>query len=275
MANNTESAKEGTAETFRVGVRVPSFNPDDPTLWFAQIEGQFMLSNIVRDETKYYYVLAQLETQYSSEVRDIIINPPETGKYAKLREELIKRLSASQEKKTKQLLMHEELGDRKPSQFLRHLQQLAGPNVPTDFIRTIWANRLPTNLQTVLASQVKMSLEDLAELADRINDIVPTANQVASTSAASAAVTSTSDSDLKMQVAELTRKVEAMSTELFRRSRRDSGGRGSYRNRSRSRSRSRSQDHPHCWYHYTFRERARKCIQPCSYKSENNQGSRQ
>lgn len=273
--DDTELAKEGTAETFRVGVRVPPFNPDDPTLWFAQIEGQFVLSNILRDETKYYYVLAQLEPQYSSEVRDLIVTPPDTGKYAKLKAELIKRLSASQERKTKQLLMHEELGDRKPSQFLRHLQQLAGPNAPNDFIRTIWANRLPTNLQTILASQVNMEIEDVAELADRINDIAPAANQVASTSAKSAAVTTTSDSDLKMQVAELTRKIEVMSTELYRRSRRDSKGRDSYRNRSRSRSRSRPHDHPHCWYHYRFRERARKCIKPCNYKPENNHGSRQ
>lgn len=267
--------KEGTAETFRVGVRVPPFNPDDPTLWFAQIEGQFILSNIVRDETKYYYVLSHLETQYSTAVRDVIVSPPETGKYEKLKAELIKRLSASQERKTKQLLMHEELGDRKPSQFLRHLQHLAGPDVPSDFIRMIWANRLPTYLQTMLAAQVNMNLEDAADLADRVNDIMPATNQVASTSAASAAVTGTGDSDLKNQVAELTRQIEVMSTDLYRRSRRDSYASNSHRNRGRSRSSSHPPDHPHCWYHYRFREKARKCIKPCTYKAENYQGSRQ
>jgi hypothetical protein len=33
--------------------------------------------------------------------------------------------------------MHEEMGDRKPSQFLRHLKSLA-PEVPDDFLRSIW-----------------------------------------------------------------------------------------------------------------------------------------
>ncbi|GBP33839.1 hypothetical protein EVAR_20950_1 [Eumeta japonica] len=97
-------------ETFRVGLRVPPFDPDDPTLWFAQIE--------------------------------------ETGKYDKLKTELVKWLSVSQERKIKQLLMHEELGDRKPSQFLRHLKSLAGPTVLEDFLRTIWSSRLATNLKT-------------------------------------------------------------------------------------------------------------------------------
>ncbi|XP_013196778.2 uncharacterized protein LOC106139819 [Amyelois transitella] len=166
-------------ESCRVAVRSPAFNPADPELWFAQLEGQFTLSNITTDSTKYYYVLSQLEPQHTAEVRDIIVSPPATGKYEKLKAELIRRLSASQERKTKQLLMHEELGDRKPSQFLRHLQYLAGTNVPTDFIRTIWASRLPTNLQTIVASQSSMELEAVAQLADQINDIVPVTGQVA------------------------------------------------------------------------------------------------
>ncbi|XP_022836999.1 uncharacterized protein LOC111364384, partial [Spodoptera litura] len=162
-------------ESYRVGVRTPPFNPSDPELWFALLEGQFVLSSITADATKFYYVLAQLEPQHSAEIRDLVVNPPNTNKYETLKTELVRRLSASQEKRIKQLLMHEEIGDRKPTAFLRHLQHLAGENVPKEFIRTIWASRLPTHLQTCIAAQqTKMSLEDLAELADRVNDVVPT-----------------------------------------------------------------------------------------------------
>ncbi|XP_028042551.1 uncharacterized protein LOC114252246 [Bombyx mandarina] len=167
--------------TYRVGVKTPKFNPEDPELWFAQLEGQFTLSNISADATKFYYVLSQLEPQHAAEIRELIVSPPASNKYETIKNELIRRLSASQEKKIKQLLMHEEMGDRKPTQFLRHLQLLAGENVPSDFIRTIWASRLPTHLQTCIAAQqTKMSLEDLAELADRVNDVVPVTMQVAS-----------------------------------------------------------------------------------------------
>ena len=216
---------------YRVGIKTPAFNADDPQLWFAQLEGQFILSNITADATKFYHVLAQLEPPHSAQVRDLIVNPPTTGKFEKLKAELIKRLSASQELKMKQLLMHEELGDRKPTQFLRHLQQLAGPTVPEDFIRSIWCNRLPANLQTIVAMQSNSSLEEIAELVDRINDIVPVTTQVAATSTRVPEQVATTDSNnsaveaLTQTVAELTRKMDVMSAQL--------------RNRT-SRSRSRS-----------------------------------
>lgn len=280
--NASTAANPAVVETCRVGVRAPPFNPDDPELWFAHIEGQFILSGISADATKFYFVLAQLEPQHTAEVRDLVVSPPATDKYEKLKSELIKRLSASQERKIKQLLMHEELGDRKPTQFLRHLQHLAGVTVPTDFIRTIWASRLPTHLQTCIAAQEsKMKLEDLAELADRINDIVPAtaqvSGQVASTSTMShtgpTAATGTTTLDiLAKTVAELSRRVETMSMEL-RQSRPQTRFSGQ-RSRNHSRSRSRPKDHPLCWYHYRFGNRARKCIQPCTFKkAENSQGS--
>nr|XP_032524332.1 uncharacterized protein LOC116775562 [Danaus plexippus plexippus] len=142
--------------TYRVGVRSPPFNAEDPLLWFAQLEGQFVLSNIT-DSTKFYYVLAQLESQHSAEVRDLIVNPPTTGKYEKLKKELIKRLSASQERKIKQLLMHEDLGDWKPTQFLRHLRQLAGPTVPADFIRSIWSTVIKNTIGHKMSDQYRKS----------------------------------------------------------------------------------------------------------------------
>lgn len=286
-ASTTATAPVPVAETYRVGVKVPIFNPDDPELWFAQLEGQFSLSRISEDSTKFYYVLAQLEPQHIAEVRDLVVTPPSTGKYEKLKAELIRRLSASQERKTKQLLMHEELGDRKPTQFLRHLQHLAGPSVPSDFIRTIWASRLPTHLQTCIAAQqAKMSLEDMAELADRIIEIVPAtmevigpangrvASQVASTSSQSTVPGSVLD-NLVHTVAELSKRVESLSMNYHRQSRSHSRHTKDRAHRhSKSRSRSRPQDHPHCWYHYRFGDRARKCIQPCSFKKEGNfQGS--
>lgn len=272
----TNSADVQLGETNRVGVRTPAFNPSDPELWFAQIEGQFILSNITADATKFYYVLAQLEPQHSAEIRDLVVNPPSTNKYETLKTELIRRLSASEERKIKQLLMHEEIGDRKPTPFLRHLQHLAGENVPKEFIRTIWASRLPTHLQTCIAAQqTKMTLEDLAELADRVNDVVPATmaltspapSQVASTSTPGTAADSAIE-QLTRTVAELSRRLETMSTELHKRSHSRSRSRSNYNRRSRSNSR--SKDHPYCWYHYRYGERARKCTQPCSHKKAEN-----
>lgn len=157
----------------RIAVRPPPFWPEEPTVWFAQLEGNFNLAGIKDDDTKYYYVQSTLEHRYAAEVKDIIVSPPAKNKYEKLKSELIKRLSASREKEVQQLLIHEKLGDRRPSQFLRHLQHLAGPNVPKDFLKTIWTSRLPSSIQTVIASQPQSDLDALADLADKVHDIVP------------------------------------------------------------------------------------------------------
>ncbi|CAF4935385.1 unnamed protein product [Pieris macdunnoughi] len=117
------------------------------------------------------------------------------------------RLSASREKELTQLLMHEELGDRRPSAFLRHLQHLAGPSIPDDFIKTVWTSRLPGNIQIVVASQPESSLSALADLADKVHDLVPPAPQVAATDA----VPNSIIEKLSREIAELSRQVQALS----------------------------------------------------------------
>jgi hypothetical protein len=106
-------------------------------VWFAQLEGQFALSSITQDATKFYYVISHLENKYAAEVEDVITNPPPTGRYEKIKAQLIRRLSLSEDQRVRQLLMHEKMGDRRPTQFLRHLRTLAGPSVLSDFLRTL------------------------------------------------------------------------------------------------------------------------------------------
>lgn len=197
-----------------------------------------------------------------------MINPPPTEKYVKLKQELIKRLSASREKKVHQLLMHEELGNRKPSQFLRHLQSLAGPAVPNDFLQTIWSSRLPSNIQTLIASQPASSLEE---------DIVSPLHQTGATSAPGPSMHS-----MALEIAELKDAVKSLTTQLNRwshsrehsrdYSREHSRGRTREHSRRRlsSRSSSNYQRHPLCWYHFKFGANARKCITPCDFKSSGN-----
>lgn len=247
---------------FRVGVRPPPFWPEEPAVWFSQLEGNFILSGIKDDDTKFYYVTSTLEHRYAAEVKDIIVSPPNTGKYDRLKTELIKRLSASREKEVKQLLMHEELGDRRPSQFMRHLQRLAGPTVPDEFIRTIWTSRLPTALQPIIVSQKTSDLQALADLADSVHEIVPSTPQV---SAASASNETTLQS-MARQISELSRQVKALSSR-DRRSR--SRPRRGSTDRNTTRSQSNYRKFPVCWYHSKHGKKANFCTKPCDYKPEN------
>jgi len=82
-------------------------------------------------------------------------------------------VSLSEEQRVHQLLMHKEMGDRRPTQFLQHLRTLASPSVPSDFLRTLWANRLPPNIQAIIAMQAKVSLDNVAQLVDKIAEVTP------------------------------------------------------------------------------------------------------
>ena len=64
------------------------------------------------------------------------------------------------------------MGDSKPSQFLGHLKRLA-PDVPKDFLRSIWFSRLPPNIQTILAGQDGGNLDTASQMANRIAEVAP------------------------------------------------------------------------------------------------------
>uniref|UniRef100_A0A6P7HI44 Uncharacterized protein LOC114349089 n=1 Tax=Diabrotica virgifera virgifera TaxID=50390 RepID=A0A6P7HI44_DIAVI len=179
------------------------------------------------------YIVANLETVYISEVRDIIVSPPATERYVKLKSELIKRLSAYQQQKIKRLLEHQELGDRRPSQFLRHLQSLAGTIVPDNIVKSLWLGRLPSSTQAILATQAKASLDAVAELADTISEAIAPSVHI---SEVSNARESTIDkltaelAEMKIQLASLS-QAQAQTT-TYRPNRSNSRGRPYPRDRS-------------------------------------------
>ncbi|CAK1597767.1 unnamed protein product [Parnassius mnemosyne] len=245
-SNSSTGDKE--AVLCRVGIKMPSFWPEKPTLWFAQLDCQFAVANITSDVTKYYHVISVLDPKIAAEVEDLIIRPPANEKYDTLKRELIARLSASRSEQIKQLLMNEELGDRKPSQFLRHIRSLAGSGL----------------LQTIVAMQDNFPLDQLAQLADKVAEVTP------HTSAQQVASTSTSDSspafeDLNRKIDALTKRLDEMSTARGRRDFPKRRSKSSSRRRSQSRSRSRADGQRYCWYHFIYGEKAAKCIKPCKY----------
>ncbi|XP_049886796.1 uncharacterized protein LOC126381344 [Pectinophora gossypiella] len=229
----------------RVAIRLPSFYPENPAMWFALVEAQFEMQGIKADSTKFFSVLRELDLRTAREIRDIITNPPQAEKYEKLKSELIKRLSFSREQKMRQLLTTEELGDRKPSQFLRHLRALAVDGVGEEFLRSLWCNRLPLHIQAILASQATTPLDELATLADQIYEVVPSPSyqkQVASAESFEGmmqrleqTITTRIQQELAQQIAQLNVSSEG------RTSRRTFHGRNS-RSNNRSRSRGRSQN---------------------------------
>ena len=67
------------------------------------------------------YIVASLSPEFPTKVRDLILKPPTENAYDKLKEQLIKRTTASEQRRLQQLFNSEELGDRKPTQLLQRM----------------------------------------------------------------------------------------------------------------------------------------------------------
>jgi hypothetical protein len=170
------------------------------------------------------------------------------------------------------------MGDRKPSQFLRHLKRLA-PDVPDDFLRTIWASRLPPHVQAILAAQTEGSLDSASHLPDRICEVTPHPTTAGTCEVAplpaTASISPSTPADISRlleRIEELTRQVAALHESHARKHPRPSS-RSSNRRRNTTPQNSPSRQGM-CWYHRRFGENARKCNLPCSHQQGNSTSSR-
>ena len=161
-----------------LAIKLPPFWPADPQIWFAQVEAQFATCQIMQQRAMFDYVFSNLspEYTYATEIRDLILKPSVENPYNKIKEQLIKQTAASEQRRLQQLFSTEELGDPKPTQLLRRLQQLAGDTPGfTDgkFLHELFLQRLPVNVPMVLASTRDYTpIQDLAQLADKIIEVV-------------------------------------------------------------------------------------------------------
>ena len=168
------------AEAAAVSIKLPPFWPADSQLWLMQVEAQFAIRNIVSQQTKFYHIVGSLSPEVATEVRDIILHPDADAPYDKLKEALLKRTAVSEQKRLQELLNQEEIGDRKPSQVLRRMQQLAGgQEFDKKLMRSLFLSKLPKSVQQIVAAAGdQIEITELANMADSILDITSEHNQV-------------------------------------------------------------------------------------------------
>ena len=157
-----------------MSIKLPPFWPTDPQVWFTQVEAQISTRHITNRQTCFVYIVAVLAPEFVTEVRDLLLAPLDTEPYNILKVQLIQRTATSEQLRLQQLLTAEELGDKKPSQLLRQMQQLlgdAGPKPDNKFLRQLLLQCLPSQVRMVLASAGEMSLEALAQLSDKIAEV--------------------------------------------------------------------------------------------------------
>jgi len=249
------------AHVDRMGVRLPEFA--DPEAWFLMMENNFRAAGVVADLSKYMYVVTAVASRHIDQLRDILTHPSTEHQYAFLKAEVIRRLDQAREHK-RLFLEGEEMGDRRPSHFLRRLRNLAGDMANEELLRTVWLGRLPASLRVQLADRTDYHLDRLAETADLIMD---------ATQATAPRIAETAKPPWKSDVEQNTDRIAALE-EKMQSVEAVGGPRGGKSNAQRyARPRPRPQPRPRsgdpaadgvCWYHRKFGSTARRCELPCS-----------
>jgi hypothetical protein len=157
---------ENSASVNAVALKLPPFWTTQPEIWFAQCEAQFLLCNVMVDDTKFAYIVSSLDSTSAAEVSDIMLHPPALAKYDILKNALIKAFGRTQEEKDAAILQIAGLGDRKPSALLRHMKSLNSD--PATLFRALFHSQLPVEVRRVLAVNTTATIETLADEADHI-----------------------------------------------------------------------------------------------------------
>ncbi|GFY52926.1 uncharacterized protein TNIN_351511 [Trichonephila inaurata madagascariensis] len=242
---------EDSSNVGRIALRLPVFWRNNVALWIRQCDSAFVLSQITQDETKYAALVSMLDPETLSHVSDIILSPPAENKYLTLSYRLIREFADSEHQKKKKLLTELQLGDDKPSHLLRKMKELSGGQLQDEFLKNLWLQHLPSQIQTVFSVSSE-TLDKLAEIADKVADVsLPVA-------------TSAPELNTSAEIQELAKQIVELKLQISRMSR--PRNKPFFRRKSSSRSRNRNRTTNHeaiCFYHKRYRANARNCVPPC------------
>ena len=151
-----------------VVVKLPAFWTSNPTGWFALVEAQFGLRGITTDDTKFWHLIAALDSEVSARVASLLRNPPAQDKYVALRKHLLNAYDLSEEERARRLFAISDLGDLRPSELADRIMQLNGDSPVHFCLRHIFLRALPPAARHVLAASEITDLRALGLEADRI-----------------------------------------------------------------------------------------------------------
>ena len=176
LATALQDLRPADATVNATAVKLPSFWPGNPNVWFKQVESVFATRNpaITEQQQKFDYVIQALDNNTADRVQNIILSPPE-GPYDKMKAALIEIFGKTQAEKDHELLNLNGLGGKKPSELLQHMTNLNAD--PATLFKAIFLAQLPSEVRLILARSEKTDIDELALEADRITEVSKLTNE--------------------------------------------------------------------------------------------------
>lgn len=261
MPNSEENNASDNASVGAKSVLIPRYTDCVTSAWFTLMEAYFYVQNITSQKYMFILVAAHLPPHIQEQVMDILGNVPPENAYEILKSAVLTRTLASDSVLSRQILSHVEMDNRTPSQLLGYMGSLLGGlNTELSILREFWLAALPGSMRSLLDLQPPDTpLHQLAQLADQLHDCLYTSPLQKISKQATSEVTVSEESRPTLRDEELGLEVFGMADHPQSPSKKPS--------RSRHRRRSSHSSRNVCYYHRRFKNRARKCIPPCSFRS--------
>ena len=237
------------APVYAATVKLPEFWQHDPAPWFQHIEAQFHLRGITVDATKYYHVVAALDSSTTRRVMGFLRDPPADDKYAGLKTQLLRLYELSDAERAERLLSLNGLGDMKPTELMENMLALLGSGDTTFIFIQLFLRQLPSPVRTALATSPLVRTKDYRGLAEEADRILLASRQY--TGAAVSAVSEAVSSPAPWL------QLPSMDTAAAVAVRREQGP-------------DRQRDDGLCYYHRRFGAKAKRCTPPCRFESQGN-----
>ena len=280
--DNLNTSKIGTHQPVNISAvkitKLPEFTTGEPEMWFDQVDALFDVNGITTDKSRFQHVFAYGSAAILPYVhavnKDVTPLGANETKYGRLRKRVIQGFAESEEARLRNLFSSDSGFSGRPTQLLMHLKMRAGENFSEKAIKSIFLDKMPGNVRSILVSLDGQNLEKLAETADKIVEISPNNSAVTINKVSTSHSVRISNNDdesvslhaLQEQILKLSATVEKLVSDRSRaRSRgRSRGG----RHRSASRSNNIIADNGVCYYHNKFGDQAYKCHEMCIRKND-------
>ncbi|XP_044578952.1 uncharacterized protein LOC123261424 [Cotesia glomerata] len=225
---------------------------------------------VADDDEKFRAVITKLEQEHPTAIEQLVTNPPGQNKYLAIKTALINYYSLSREESFRTLVSGLSLKGRRPSELYAEMCKLPGNAVGPEFIRTMWMDRMPKDMQMILSLAETLDSSILLELAEKTMSLCA---KNANPQVAAIARNPHKDCDEKFQI--LTKEMKNLSTKIdsLVGAQRKSRSNSPHPQGSDSRTNSADRAPKLCFYHKKFGALAFKCVPKCSW--DENQGNSQ
>ena len=237
--NFNNGVRNEIQETNLLQTKIPELMGNEST-WFLQLESIFQISKITSEQTKFLHLVSNIPTNTLKKFENYLSNES-SSPYTDLKKAMIND-KKQPKSRTFEKLIELTLGERSPSSLLREMKSLLQEienqtTIPEGFLKEAFLHAIPESIRHHLVNYESQTLEEIAKKADRHVELSN------STEMHTIRYKEPNElHELREEIAELRSKLKENPKIL-------------------------------CFYHQKYREEARKCVQPCFWKSGKEQGS--